>query len=109
MQRKEGTAGHICHTHKVRDAAMRAAGPNLPGGGGGIAVSAKQCFAGAQSGGLRGSTPIDPASSSAHVDLYAGTSPSFSVSALLIRETNRYLSRSPGAPRATPPHSETGS
>ena len=74
MQRKEGTAGHIGHTHKVRDTAMRAAGPNPSGGGGGL---------------------LDPASGSAHVDFYAGTSPSWS--------------RSPGATRATPPHSETGS
>jgi hypothetical protein len=74
MQRKEGTVAHIAHTHKVRDVAVRAAGPNLPGGGGGL---------------------LDPASGSAHVDLYAGTSPSWS--------------RSPGAPRATPPRSELGS
>ena len=74
MQRKEGTAGHIGNKHKVPDAAMRAADPNPPGGGGGL---------------------LDPVSDSAHVDFYAGTSPS--------------LSRSPGAPRATPPHSETGS
>ena len=33
MQRKEGTAGHIGNTHKVPDAAMRAAGPNPPGAG----------------------------------------------------------------------------
>ena len=38
---------------------------------------------------------LDSTSDSAHVDLYAGTSTS--------------LPRSPGAPRATPPHSETGS
>ena len=94
MQRKEGAAGPIDHTHKVLDAAVRAAGPNPPmyrrphrgllprqsrghgplGGGGGL---------------------LDAASGSTHVDIYAGASPS--------------LPRSPGAPRATPPHSETGS
>ncbi len=94
MQRKEGTAGHIDHTHKVRDAAVRAAGPNPPmyrrphcgllprqshghgplGGGGGL---------------------LNTVSGLVHVDLYAETAPS--------------VSCSPGAPRATPPHFETGS
>ena len=94
MQRKEGTAGHIENTHKVSDAEVRAAGPNPP--------MYRRPHRGLLPRQGRGHGPLgggggllDPASGSVHVDLYAGTSP--------------FWSRSPGAPRATPPHSETGS
>ncbi len=112
MQRKEWTAGHICHVRKVRDAAMsRPCEPARAGGTHrvplGVDAGLNPPMYRTPHRGLlprqsRGHGPpggggglLDPASGSAHVDFYAGTSPSWS--------------RSPGAPRATPPHSETGS